>query len=926
MEKVPSQHRFHVAKVEFVTEGDKPKENGDGQSLPNGSTGAEAEDASSISFSIPNDTYGGTYGHNQNSYTAYGTHLKTFGKNTTEALPHVDHYRNLLSATSPLKSRPTLAELHEEKLSDDIDRHRQREPLLSDTEAAAQDQAKLTESAVKFGWIKGVLVRCLLNIWGVMLFLRLSWVVGQAGMGLATLVVLLATAVTVITSLSMSAICTNGTAHDALMTDEVNDIRIIGCITITVLLAIAIIGMEWEARAQLVLMVVLLIAMVDFFIGTVIPPNEMKLERGFTGYRGDVFVSNLGPKFRDGENFFSVFSIFFPAATGILAGANISGDLKGTFLAIAISSFSYIAFIWLLGSTILREATGPFVSMTTLDAFENLTSTVSMTTSLPMTTASIMAASSTEGGVPVPKIDLNLDNLSNCSLAPGNICKFGLVHDYQVMEMVSAFGPLITAGIVSATLSSALASLALCKDQIFPKVEFFAKGYGPSENPRRAYFLAYGIGLAFILIGDLNAIAPIISNFFLMAYMLINYSCWRPSFVYYNRWLSLIGALLCVTVMFIINWWTALLTFAVLVLTGFPCNRPDLVYFVNGLTKKISLMICGHIIEGSHSDTLKDYRRYKRGYVNRWLSKRHIKAFYSVTTAPDYRLGAKSLMQNAGIGKLKPNILMMGFKSTWQSDKPETLDTYFNEEEMNEEVDGPLPLDDENNYDANEDDSPPNTPSRRDSTPEVETHEMVTPEETALSYARSLSKVDASLYFNKKQKGTIDVWWLFDDGGLTLLLPYILQTKAQWKNCGLRVFTAGTKRGELVREQKQMAQLLSKFRIECQDIKIMTDVGKQPMEKSKAEFMELIQGNILDEDGGETAEEFPWKTTEDQMLLLKEKTNRHIRLRELMLEHSKNASLIVISLYMAWLDTLTRDMPPILLLRGNQQSVLTFYS
>ncbi|XP_052797099.1 solute carrier family 12 member 2-like isoform X2 [Mya arenaria] len=1086
MEKVPSQHRFHVAKVEFVTEGDKPKENGDGQSLPNGSTGAEAEDASSISFSIPNDTYGGTYGHNQNSYTAYGTHLKTFGKNTTEALPHVDHYRNLLSATSPLKSRPTLAELHEEK--DDIDRHRQREPLLSDTEAAAQDQAKLTESAVKFGWIKGVLVRCLLNIWGVMLFLRLSWVVGQAGMGLATLVVLLATAVTVITSLSMSAICTNGTvkgggayymisrslgpeyggaigvifsianavavsmyvvgfaetirdllkAHDALMTDEVNDIRIIGCITITVLLAIAIIGMEWEARAQLVLMVVLLIAMVDFFIGTVIPPNEMKLERGFTGYRGDVFVSNLGPKFRDGENFFSVFSIFFPAATGILAGANISGDLKnpqkdipkGTFLAIAISSFSYIAFIWLLGSTILREATGPFVSMTTLDAFENLTSTVSMTTSLPMTTASIMAASSTEGGVPVPKIDLNLDNLSNCSLAPGNICKFGLVHDYQVMEMVSAFGPLITAGIVSATLSSALASLvsapkvfqALCKDQIFPKVEFFAKGYGPSENPRRAYFLAYGIGLAFILIGDLNAIAPIISNFFLMAYMLINYSCfdnsiakspgWRPSFVYYNRWLSLIGALLCVTVMFIINWWTALLTFAVigaifvyvhyrkpdvnwgssqqanvyrnalnsalklsqtedhvknfrpqvLVLTGFPCNRPDLVYFVNGLTKKISLMICGHIIEGSHSDTLKDYRRYKRGYVNRWLSKRHIKAFYSVTTAPDYRLGAKSLMQNAGIGKLKPNILMMGFKSTWQSDKPETLDTYFNvihdafdcdygvgvlrtrerlfmeEEEMNEEVDGPLPLDDENNYDANEDDSPPNTPSRRDSTPEVETHEMVTPEETALSYARSLSKVDASLYFNKKQKGTIDVWWLFDDGGLTLLLPYILQTKAQWKNCGLRVFTAGTKRGELVREQKQMAQLLSKFRIECQDIKIMTDVGKQPMEKSKAEFMELIQGNILDEDGGETAEEFPWKTTEDQMLLLKEKTNRHIRLRELMLEHSKNASLIVMtlpvprkgtcssSLYMAWLDTLTRDMPPILLLRGNQQSVLTFYS
>lgn len=43
------------------------------------------------------------------------------------------------------------------------------------------DPENMTEGLVKFGWIKGVLMRCLLNIWGVMLFLRLSWVVGQAG-------------------------------------------------------------------------------------------------------------------------------------------------------------------------------------------------------------------------------------------------------------------------------------------------------------------------------------------------------------------------------------------------------------------------------------------------------------------------------------------------------------------------------------------------------------------------------------------------------------------------------------------------------------------------------------------------------------------------------------------------------------------------
>ena len=69
---------------------------------------------------------------------------------------------------------------------------------------------------------------------------------------------------------------------------------------------------------------------------------------------------------------------------------------------------------------------------------------------------------------------------------------------------------------------------------------------------------------SFLIQGELNVIAPIISNFFLMTYALVNYACfdvslakasgWRPDFRYYNKWLALIGALLCVAVMFIINW------------------------------------------------------------------------------------------------------------------------------------------------------------------------------------------------------------------------------------------------------------------------------------------------------------------------------------------------------------------------------------
>lgn len=83
------------------------------------------------------------------------------------------------------------------------------EPVVGDDIERTGNQNN-TKSATKLGWIKGVLFPTLLNIWGVILFLRMPWIVGQAGIGLSTIIVLLATAVTTITALSMSAVCTNG--------------------------------------------------------------------------------------------------------------------------------------------------------------------------------------------------------------------------------------------------------------------------------------------------------------------------------------------------------------------------------------------------------------------------------------------------------------------------------------------------------------------------------------------------------------------------------------------------------------------------------------------------------------------------------------------------------------------------------------------
>jgi solute carrier family 12 (sodium/potassium/chloride transporter), member 2 len=63
---------------------------------------------------------------------------------------------------------------------------------------------------------------------------------------------------------------------------------------------------------------------------------------------------------------------------------------------------------------------------------------------------------------------------------------------------------------------------------------------------------------------------------------------------------------------------------------------------------------------------------------------------------------------------------------------------------------------------------------------------------------------DAMNFFHDKQpKGTIDVWWLYDDGGLTMLLPYIISTRSTWSNCKIRVFALSNKKQEREIEEQR---------------------------------------------------------------------------------------------------------------------------
>ena len=135
------------------------------------------------------------------------------------------------------------------------------------------------------------------------------------------------------------------------------------------------------------LLFVLIIALVNYVVGVFIPCHfdpsnlnstepipskwlkvkKLNSEGHFYG-RSSIARENLYPDFSSGENFFTVFTIFFPATTGILAGSNISGDLKnpsvaipkGTFTAIGITSLVYCIFTVLIGSHSTRLASGFF--------------------------------------------------------------------------------------------------------------------------------------------------------------------------------------------------------------------------------------------------------------------------------------------------------------------------------------------------------------------------------------------------------------------------------------------------------------------------------------------------------------------------------------------------------------------------------------
>ena len=401
--------------------------------------------------------------------------------------------------------------------------------------------------AQKFGTFGGVFVPSILTILGVIMYLRLGWVVGEAGLVGTILIILLAHVVSVCTGLSVSSVATDqkvkaggvyymlsrslglpigGSIGVALyvatalsiamyvvgfsesfnsfigVTDletpkeaQIRNLRITGSITLLVITTIALISTSLAIKTQYYILAAIGISLVSIFAG------------GFFMDHGlDAKAVKLFPG-KESASLETIFAIFFPAVTGFTAGVAMSGDLKdpkksipvGTMLAIGVGLVVYIIL-------------AVFLSV---------------------------------------KID-----------------SAALSEDYNILSKISLFAaygsPFVLAGIWGATLSSALGGIlggprilqAMSIDKVTPKL--FGTGVGKSNEPRNALILTFFIAEAGILIGQLDLIAPIVSMFYLSAYGFINLSStleswsgsnFRPTFKI-PKLVSIIGAVAIFSIMF----------------------------------------------------------------------------------------------------------------------------------------------------------------------------------------------------------------------------------------------------------------------------------------------------------------------------------------------------------------------------------------
>ena len=69
-----------------------------------------------------------------------------------------------------------------------------------------------------------------------------------------------------------------------------------------------------------------------------------------------------------------------------------------------------------------------------------------------------------------------------------------------------------------------------------------------------------------------------------------------------------------------------------------------------------------------------------------------------------------------------------------------------------------------------------------------------------------------NFFFQDKVRGNIDIWWIVHDGGLLMLLPFLLKQHRTWKNCKLRIFSVAQPDDNSIQIKKDLKTFLYHLR------------------------------------------------------------------------------------------------------------------
>ncbi|XP_026739052.1 solute carrier family 12 member 4 isoform X1 [Trichoplusia ni] len=799
------------------------------------------------------------------------------------------------------------------------------------TAAAGDPDAKPAPPA-RMGTLIGVYLPCIQNIFGVILFIRLTWVVGTAGAIQGFLIVLVCCCTTMLTAISMSAIATNGVvpaggsyfmigralgpecggavgmlfytgttlaaamyivgAVEIVLTYMApwmsifgdftkdpeamyNNFRVYGTGLLLIMGMVVFVGVKFVNKFATVALACVILSITAVYVGIFVNfngndklqmcvlgkrllkdininnctkeigaplhqlfcPNNtcdpyylahnVSIVQGIKGLKSGVFFDNLQDSFlqlgqyiaygkepddieqmeRPTYNqvyadltttFTILIGIFFPSVTGIMAGSNRSGDLAdaqksipiGTICAILTTSTVYLSCVLLFAGTVdnllLRDKFGQSIG--------------------------------------------------------GKLVVANMAWPNQWVILIGSFLSTLGAGLQSLTGAPRLLQ-AIAKDEIIPFLAPFAVSSSRGE-PTRALLLTMVICQCGILLGNVDILAPLLSMFFLMCYGFVNLACalqtllktpnWRPRFKYYHWSLSLAGLTLCISIMFMTSWFYALIAmgmagliykyieyrgaekewgdglrglalsaarYSLLRLEQGPPHtknwRPQVLVlaklnnelmptyrkmlaFASQLKAGKGLTVCVSVLGGDFPRRAGDASSAKQN-LRKCMDEEKLKGFVDVLVSPDIAEGLSHLVQTTGLGGLKPNTVIVGWPYGWrQAERSAPRWQHF-----------------------------------------LHTVRAVAAARMAMLVPKGINFFPDS---TEKVSGNIDIWWIVHDGGMLMLLPFLLKQHRTWKNCKMRIFTVAQMEDNSIQMKKDLKMFLYQLRLEAEvEVVEMTD-------------------------------------------------------------------------------------------------------